>query len=162
RPDEAFECASRAWALDPTETGSRANTACTYSLAAAAAGRAEDAVRVGEEVGRVGGTYLDQLRAHLGRALGFARRAMDIGARAGRLGTVDPTYGVHLVPITFALVGDTILTAVDHKPKISRRLRRIANIERNHDVTVLVDHYEEDWTRLWWCRLAGTARVVYQ
>jgi PPOX class probable F420-dependent enzyme len=83
-------------------------------------------------------------------------------ARVARLGTVDPEYGVHLVPITFTLVGDAILTAVDHKPKISRRLRRIENIERNHHVSVLVDHYEEDWTKLWWCRLAGTARVLYQ
>ncbi len=88
------------------------------------------------------------------------RRVAD--ARIARLGTVDPSYGVHLVPITFTLVGDVILTTVDHKPKLSRRLRRIENIERNHHVTVLVDHYEEDWTRLWWCRLSGHARVLYQ
>ena len=84
------------------------------------------------------------------------------GARVARLGTVDPDRGVHLVPMTFALAGDTVVTAVDHKPKSSRRLRRIANIERNHHVTLLVDHYEDDWTRLWWCRLSGIARVFYQ
>jgi PPOX class probable F420-dependent enzyme len=83
-------------------------------------------------------------------------------ARVARLGTVDPTYGVHLVPITFTVVGEAILTAVDHKPKVSRRLRRVENIERNHHVTLLVDHYEDDWTRLWWCRLSGAARVIYQ
>jgi PPOX class probable F420-dependent enzyme len=83
-------------------------------------------------------------------------------ARVARLATEDPDYGAHLVPITFTLVGDTVITAVDHKPKISRRLRRVENIERNHHVTMLVDHYEEDWTRLWWCRLSGTARVLYQ
>jgi PPOX class probable F420-dependent enzyme len=89
-------------------------------------------------------------------------RRLVSGARVARLGTVDPDRGAHLVPITFALVGDTVVTAVDHKPKRSRRLRRVANIERNHHVTVLVDHYEEDWSRLWWCRLSGVARVFYQ
>jgi PPOX class probable F420-dependent enzyme len=84
------------------------------------------------------------------------------GARVARLGTVDPDHGVHLVPVTFAFVGEAVVTAVDHKPKRSRRLRRVANIERNHHVTLLVDHYDEDWTRLWWCRGSGTARVIYQ
>jgi len=84
-------------------------------------------------------------------------------ARVARLGTVDAELGVHLVPVTFALVGETIAIAVDHKPKRTRRLRRIANIERNHQVTVLVDQYDdEDWTGLWWCRLSGRARVLYQ
>lgn len=89
-------------------------------------------------------------------------RRLVAGARVGRLGTVDAERGVHLVPVTFALVGDTVVTAVDHKPKTSRRLRRIVNIERNHNVTLLVDHYEEDWSHLWWCRLSGIARVIYQ
>jgi PPOX class probable F420-dependent enzyme len=89
-------------------------------------------------------------------------RRLVAGARVARLGTVDAQIGVHLVPVTFTLVGDTVFTAVDGKPKRSRRLRRVANIERNHHVTLLVDHYEEDWTRLWWCRLAGDARVFYQ
>jgi PPOX class probable F420-dependent enzyme len=89
-------------------------------------------------------------------------RALVSSARVARLGTVDPDRGVHIVPITFALLGDVVVTAVDHKPKRTRRLRRIANIERDHDVTVLVDHYDDDWTKLWWCRLSGTARVVYQ
>jgi PPOX class probable F420-dependent enzyme len=84
-------------------------------------------------------------------------------ARVARLGSVDRELGVHIVPVTFALVGDTIVTAVDHKPKRSRRLRRVANIERNHNVTLLIDHYnDDDWTKLWWCRLSGRARVIYQ
>ncbi len=82
RPDEGFAAASVAWSLDPDEIGTRANVASTFALAAAAAGRSADAVRVGEEVGRVAGTYLDQLRAHLGRALGFAQQDMAIEARA--------------------------------------------------------------------------------
>ncbi len=89
-------------------------------------------------------------------------RHLVASARVAHLGSVDPEWGVHMVPVTFALVGDALVTAVDHKPKRSRRLRRIANIERNHSVTVLVDHYDEDWTQLWWCRLSGRARVIYQ
>jgi len=89
-------------------------------------------------------------------------RRLISGARVAHLGTVDHVRGAHVIPITFALVDDLIVTSVDHKPKRSRLLRRIGNIERNHDVTVLVDHYEDDWTRLWWCLLSGTARVIYQ
>jgi PPOX class probable F420-dependent enzyme len=64
------------------------------------------------------------------------------------------------VPITFVLVGDTLFTAVDAKPKRSRVLRRIENARERPDVTVLVDHYEDDWSRLWWVRLRGRARVL--
>jgi PPOX class probable F420-dependent enzyme len=64
------------------------------------------------------------------------------------------------VPITFALVGeDTLVSAVDHKPKRTTRLRRLANIDRHPQVAVLADHYEEDWSRLWWARADGTAVV---
>jgi PPOX class probable F420-dependent enzyme len=60
----------------------------------------------------------------------------------------------------FALDGDTLYSAVDEKPKRSRTLRRIENARVRPDVTVLVDHYEEDWQRLWWIRLRGQARVL--
>ena len=66
----------------------------------------------------------------------------------------------HLVPIVFAIAGDTLYSAVDAKPKRSRTLRRIENARRRPDVTVLIDHYENDWTRLWWVRLRGRARVL--
>ena len=66
----------------------------------------------------------------------------------------------HVVPICFAIDGDTLYTAVDEKPKRTRRLRRLANIEANPAVEVLIDQYEEDWARLWWVRLRGTARIV--
>jgi PPOX class probable F420-dependent enzyme len=49
---------------------------------------------------------------------------------------------------------------VDEKPKRTRRLQRLANIEANPTVEVLIDRYEEDWSRLWWVRLRGTARIV--
>ena len=64
------------------------------------------------------------------------------------------------MPIVFAVDGDTLYTAVDRKPKRSRRLRRIENARARPDVTVLVDGYDEDWSRLWWIRLRGRARVL--
>jgi PPOX class probable F420-dependent enzyme len=81
-------------------------------------------------------------------------------ARVARLATTDPDGRPHLVPIVFALDGDTLYTAVDHKPKRSSQLRRIENARARPDVTILVDHYEEDWDRLWWIRLRGRARVL--
>lgn len=77
-----------------------------------------------------------------------------------RLATVGSTGAPHLVPITFALLDErTLVTAVDHKPKRTRALRRLANIAANPQVSVLVDHYESDWERLWWVRADGRARV---
>jgi PPOX class probable F420-dependent enzyme len=77
-----------------------------------------------------------------------------------RLATIDPDGRAHLVPIVFAVEGDTLYSAVDRKPKRSRRLRRIDNARARPDVTVLVDHYDDDWTGLWWIRLRGRARVL--
>jgi PPOX class probable F420-dependent enzyme len=77
-----------------------------------------------------------------------------------RLATLDPDGRPHLVPIVFALAGDTLYTAVDVKPKRSRKLRRFDNARREPRVTVLVDNYEDDWSRLWWVRLRGRARVL--
>jgi PPOX class probable F420-dependent enzyme len=81
-------------------------------------------------------------------------------ARVARLATVDASGRPHLVPICFAIEGDTLYTAVDEKPKRTRRLQRLANIEANPTVEVLIDHYEDDWSRLWWVRLRGVARIV--
>jgi PPOX class probable F420-dependent enzyme len=81
-------------------------------------------------------------------------------ARVGRLATLRPDGRPHLVPLCFALDGDVLYSAVDEKPKRSKRLKRLQNIRNRPDVAVIVDHYEEDWTRLWWVRLDGTARVL--
>ena len=81
-------------------------------------------------------------------------------ARVARLATVGEDGRPHVVPICFVLDGDTLYTAVDEKPKRTRALRRLRNIEANPWVEVVVDHYEEDWTKLWWVRLRGSARVV--
>jgi len=77
-----------------------------------------------------------------------------------RLATTDPDGRPHLVPIVFALEGETLYSAVDRKPKRSSTLRRIENARARPDVTVLVDHYDEDWSGLWWVRLRGRARVL--
>jgi len=81
-------------------------------------------------------------------------------ARVARLATIDPDGRPHLVPIVFAVDGDTLYSAVDRKPKRSKTLRRIENARARPDVTILVDHYEDDWSRLWWIRLRGRARVL--
>ncbi len=79
--------------------------------------------------------------------------------RVGRLATIGPE-GPHVVPIVFALVDDRIITSVDHKPKSTRRLRRIDNIRAEPRVAIVVDTYDEDWSRLWWVRADGLADVV--
>lgn len=81
-------------------------------------------------------------------------------ARVARLATVDAQGRAHVVPICFVLAGDVIYSAVDRKPKRSPRLKRLDNIRANPDVAVLIDHYEEDWSRLWWVRLRGRGRVL--
>jgi len=81
-------------------------------------------------------------------------------ASVAHLATTDPDGRPHVVPIVFAIEGDTVYSAVDAKPKRSRTLRRIENARSRPDVTVLVDHYEEDWTGLWWVRLRGRARLL--
>jgi PPOX class probable F420-dependent enzyme len=87
-------------------------------------------------------------------------RARFESARVARLATVDPIGRPHLVPIAFALDGDTIYSAVDAKPKRSTALRRLANVRENPRVAVLVDHYEEDWGALWWARADGRGLVL--
>ena len=61
---------------------------------------------------------------------------------------------------TFAVTEDLIFTAVDSKPKQSRNLKRLRNIRINPYVSLLADHYEDDWTQLWWARADGIARVI--
>jgi amidase len=81
-------------------------------------------------------------------------------ARVARLATVDREGRPHVVPICFVVDGTTLYTAVDEKPKRTRRLRRLDNIAANPRVEVLIDHYEDDWSKLWWVRLRGRARIV--
>jgi PPOX class probable F420-dependent enzyme len=89
-------------------------------------------------------------------------------ARVARLGTITREGRPHLVPCCFALVDgppgptfrDVAYTAVDGKPKSTQALRRLDNIEHHREVSLLVDHFDEDWSQLWWVRLDGWARIV--
>jgi PPOX class probable F420-dependent enzyme len=81
-------------------------------------------------------------------------------APVGRLATIDPDGRPNVVPFVFVLDGDTLYTTVDAKPKRTTRLKRLANIERDPRVTVLVDEYAERWRSLWWVRVRGAGRLV--
>ena len=125
-------------------------------------------------LGRPDGVEAELLGGFRGAADRVRRRALPVvrqddaevhdarltAASVARLATIDPDGRPHLVPIVFALDGDTLYSAVDRKPKRSSRLRRIENARARPDVTILVDHYEEDWSRLGWIRLRGRARVL--
>lgn len=90
-------------------------------------------------------------------------KLLAIAARSpvARLATIAASGEVDLVPITFVFDGAVVVTAIDHKPKQRRRLRRLDNIVREPRVTVLIDHYDDnDWESLWWVRLRGLAVVV--
>ena len=81
-------------------------------------------------------------------------------AMVARLATVGPDGRPHIVPITFAPADGSLYFAVDQKPKRTTNLQRLRNIAANPRVSVLVDHYEDDWSSLWWVRVDGTARIV--
>ncbi|WP_333777411.1 TIGR03668 family PPOX class F420-dependent oxidoreductase [Streptomyces sp. IBSBF 3136] len=93
-------------------------------------------------------------------------------ARVARLATVDAAGRPHQVPVVFAgytpegtegtLSGAAgrIVTAVDHKPKTTARLRRLRNIAAHPAVCLLADAYDEDWDQLWWVRADGEASVL--
>jgi PPOX class probable F420-dependent enzyme len=81
-------------------------------------------------------------------------------SRVARLSTLRPDGGPHAVPIVFALVDDTVFSAVDAKPKRSTNLQRLTNVRADPRCALLVDHFEDDWSRLWWVRADGTAEVV--
>ena len=82
-------------------------------------------------------------------------------APVAQLATVSPSGVPHLVPVVFALLDDVVYTAVDAKRKSTKKLRRLANIEANPNVCMLVDHYADDWSQLWWVRVDGLAAVHY-
>ena len=87
-------------------------------------------------------------------------RARVAAARVARLATVRSDGRPHLVPVTFALVGDHVVSAVDEKPKRTQDLQRLRNIAATPQVSLLVDAYSEDWSQLWWVRLDGSAEIV--
>lgn len=83
-----------------------------------------------------------------------------VAAERAVLATTGTDRRPHLVPVTFAVLGDVVVVTVDHKPKRSTDLRRLRNIEENPPVAFLVDHWSADWSALWWVRVDATAEVV--
>ncbi|MFJ5110964.1 TIGR03668 family PPOX class F420-dependent oxidoreductase [Streptomyces sp. NPDC088551] len=81
------------------------------------------------------------------------------GSPVARLATAGPDGAPHAVPITFAVSHDVLFFAIDHKPKSTWNLRRLRNIRENPQVSVLVDHYDADWSELWWVRADGRAEI---
>lgn len=78
--------------------------------------------------------------------------------RVAHLATVRPDGRPDIVPIVFAFLHGSLVFAVDHKPKSTRDLQRLQNVDHQPDVTVLFDHYDDaNWSNLWWVRMRGTA-----
>jgi PPOX class probable F420-dependent enzyme len=87
-------------------------------------------------------------------------RSRFAAARVAHLATTGADNAPHVVPVTFAVDGDRIVMAIDAKPKRAGRIQRLQNVAAHPRVALLVDDYDEDWTRLWWVRADGTARIV--
>lgn len=82
-------------------------------------------------------------------------------ARSARLATADERGRPQVVPICFALVRESVVSAVDEKPAATDGdLRRVRDIESNPFVSLVVDHYTEDWDAVGWVQLRGRATVV--
>jgi PPOX class probable F420-dependent enzyme len=90
-----------------------------------------------------------------------AARAFCDRGRVARLATADANGVPHLVPICYAIVGDTLYVTVDEKPKRTDiPLKRLRNIAENPEVAVTVDRWDEDWRRLAWVMLRGRAEIL--
>jgi PPOX class probable F420-dependent enzyme len=79
--------------------------------------------------------------------------------RFGVMTTAGPDGSAHSVPVVFALAGDEIVSPIDHKPKTGAVLARVRNLERDDRVTLLVHHWDEEWTNLSWVMVRGTAMI---
>lgn len=79
-----------------------------------------------------------------------------------RLGTRAPSGRPHLVPVVFARHANALWSPVDAKPKRpdAPELARVRHVRAHPEVSVLLDHYDPDWQRLWWLRIDGRARLV--
>ena len=80
--------------------------------------------------------------------------------RVARLATIASDGRPHLVPVCYAVSGESVVIPVDEKPKRSVNLARVRNIERDSRVTLLFDRYDDDWSQLAWVRVDGHATVT--
>jgi PPOX class probable F420-dependent enzyme len=86
-------------------------------------------------------------------------RALVDEARRAVMTTLAGHGGTHSVPVVFAVIDDEIVSPIDHKPKTGRVLARVTNLQRDDRVTLLIDRWDEDWTRLIWLMVQGHAVV---
>lgn len=94
--------------------------------------------------------------------LSDAQRRFVESMRVARLATADANRVPHVVPVCYALIGDNLYVTIDEKPKGSnvRRMKRLRNIDENPEAAVVVDRYDEDWSRLAWVMLRGRAEIL--
>ena len=94
--------------------------------------------------------------------LSAAQRRFVESMRVARLATADARGVPHVLPVCYALIGDSLYVTIDEKPKRRevRAMKRLRNIAENPSVAVVVDRYDEDWTRLAWVMLRGRAEIL--
>lgn len=90
-----------------------------------------------------------------------APRAFCERCRVARLATADARGVPHLVPVCYAIIGDSLYITIDEKPKRTDiPLKRLRNIAENPEIAVTVDRWDEDWRRLAWVMLRGRAEIL--
>jgi PPOX class probable F420-dependent enzyme len=107
---------------------------------------------VGLYAGSVEPTTIDQLPA--------GAKALLDAERVARLAFLDAADHPRVLPVTFAVAGGALFTAVDDKPKRSREPARVRYLRRRPQASLCVDHYDDDWTRLAWVQLLGVVDVL--
>jgi PPOX class probable F420-dependent enzyme len=80
-------------------------------------------------------------------------------ARRASFATVDADGRPHVVPVCFATRGDELISAIDHKPKTGRVMARVRHLEADPRATLMADRWDEDWQRVGWVMVQGTARL---
>ncbi|HEX3403972.1 MAG TPA: TIGR03668 family PPOX class F420-dependent oxidoreductase [Acetobacteraceae bacterium] len=91
-----------------------------------------------------------------------SERGFLMAQRVGRLATADARGNPHVVPVCFAISGDTLYVTIDEKPKRAggRPLKRLRNMLDNPSTAFVADRYDEDWSKLGWVMLRGRADIL--
>jgi PPOX class probable F420-dependent enzyme len=88
-------------------------------------------------------------------------RAFCERGRVARLATADAKGVPHVVPVCYAIIGDSLYITIDEKPKRTDvPMKRLRNIAENPEIAVTIDRWDEDWTRLAWVMLRGRAEIL--
>jgi PPOX class probable F420-dependent enzyme len=89
-------------------------------------------------------------------------RGFLMARRVGHLATADARGNPHVVPVCFAIAGDTLYITIDEKPKraTDRPLKRLRNMIDNPSTAFVADRYDADWRRLGWVMLRGRAEIL--